>query len=649
MVLAAVEALGALATEPGASSTDPSVLQAVLQGLASLGRPLFALFAHPAGRVADGAAVLMRAVAQVGASGAAPMRDAALKEGALLQHLHQALFAVGPKAALSQELVACWADEYQPALALLRRTLPPGLVRYLNAPKAQQQAGAASGTSASTAASSRGSAPTADAGAVAQPGVVPAGAQSAATAVPFPLPGAAPASTGLPASHAGQPAAIQAPPQQLLTPRLEGAAAPVAATMAAPLMPAGGAGPGSDPLAVAAVRSDPLRSLVPQVGAAPMAAAAPVATGGAAVANGAALPHAPQPQQPQQPQQQTLAAAGYQQQTLLQQQPQGTPAGAPAPLSSSAVPPAAASVAAMLSQVSGGLRGNWPAFWAAVARDHCHAGLIWNETTRHELRDALEGELAGLRARRQRVAQVGAPAGVLRPHWPMPRWQVTCAWLRPFPSPSGYLQYQHAPLLPLLRTHQQGAGTWPSWNHAEFTVVYPSLARHMAIGGVYVRLLLEGADESALLMERLLMGGFLGRGWRRALQTWRVDARGGCMAAATVNLLLSRCPSPRTPTSHAPAAAINKLAAPKDFFNAAYYCMLAAAAAAGGAPGLATALAKGGRGGSLATDADPEATQELCVRAMAAVYSAHAGEGCDVGGGEDMLPVTRPATCCQGF
>lgn len=37
-----------------------------------------------------------------------------------------------------------------------------------------------------------------------------------------------------------------------------------------------------------------------------------------------------------------------------------------------------------------GLRGNWDAFWAAALRDHCHAGLIWNQQTRSELREALQ-------------------------------------------------------------------------------------------------------------------------------------------------------------------------------------------------------------------------------------------------------------------
>lgn len=61
-------------------------------------------------------------------------------------------------------------------------------------------------------------------------------------------------------------------------------------------------------------------------------------------------------------------------------------------------------------QAAGGLRGNWPAFWAAAARDHSHAGLIWNESTRRELRGALEREIGGLRAAQTRVAKVCACA-----------------------------------------------------------------------------------------------------------------------------------------------------------------------------------------------------------------------------------------------
>lgn len=43
-----------------------------------------------------------------------------------------------------------------------------------------------------------------------------------------------------------------------------------------------------------------------------------------------------------------------------------------------------------MGRTAGGLKGNWGAFWEAVMRDHCHAGLIWNEGTRAELREALQ-------------------------------------------------------------------------------------------------------------------------------------------------------------------------------------------------------------------------------------------------------------------
>lgn len=39
------------------------------------------------------------------------------------------------RAQLSRDLVALWADEYGPALGVLRAALPPGLMRYLNQPR----------------------------------------------------------------------------------------------------------------------------------------------------------------------------------------------------------------------------------------------------------------------------------------------------------------------------------------------------------------------------------------------------------------------------------------------------------------------------------------------------------------------------------
>lgn len=64
------------------------------QETASLGHPLFMLFNHPAPRVAEAAALLMRSIAEGGAAAAEPMRVAALSEGAILHHL---INAIGPQ------------------------------------------------------------------------------------------------------------------------------------------------------------------------------------------------------------------------------------------------------------------------------------------------------------------------------------------------------------------------------------------------------------------------------------------------------------------------------------------------------------------------------------------------------------------------
>jgi DnaJ family protein C protein 13 len=118
--------------EPGALTSAPVLVTTTLEVLAALGRRLFTLFDHPAPRVADGLAG--RGVADCGAAAATPMREASLREGALLLHLRRALFTLGARTALSQQLVASWCDAFAPAL---QQILPPGLVTYLNVPKAQ--------------------------------------------------------------------------------------------------------------------------------------------------------------------------------------------------------------------------------------------------------------------------------------------------------------------------------------------------------------------------------------------------------------------------------------------------------------------------------------------------------------------------------
>ena len=47
--MTALEAIAAVTCEPGSRSTDPILLHSILSEAAALGRPLFQLFAHPAG------------------------------------------------------------------------------------------------------------------------------------------------------------------------------------------------------------------------------------------------------------------------------------------------------------------------------------------------------------------------------------------------------------------------------------------------------------------------------------------------------------------------------------------------------------------------------------------------------------------------
>jgi DnaJ family protein C protein 13 len=64
--MAAVEALAAVVCEPGSRTTDPILRHALLSEAGALGRPLFALFTHPASaftfigslRVADDSPVM---------------------------------------------------------------------------------------------------------------------------------------------------------------------------------------------------------------------------------------------------------------------------------------------------------------------------------------------------------------------------------------------------------------------------------------------------------------------------------------------------------------------------------------------------------------------------------------------------------------
>ncbi|CAI0543147.1 unnamed protein product [Linum tenue] len=131
--MAIVEVLEVMICEPHGETTQYTVFVELLRQVAGLRRRLFALFGHPAESVRETVAVIMRTIAEEDAIAAEFMRDAALRDGALLRHLLHAFYlAVGERREVSRQLVALWADSYQPALDLLSRTLPPGLVAYLH-------------------------------------------------------------------------------------------------------------------------------------------------------------------------------------------------------------------------------------------------------------------------------------------------------------------------------------------------------------------------------------------------------------------------------------------------------------------------------------------------------------------------------------
>ncbi|XP_027917941.1 dnaJ homolog subfamily C GRV2 isoform X1 [Vigna unguiculata] len=133
LTMTVVEVLEAMICDPHGETTQYSVFVELLRQVAGLKRRLFALFGHPAESVRETVAMIMRSIAEEDAIAAESMRDASLRDGALLRHLLHAFFhPAGERREVSRQLVALWADSYQPALELLSRILPPGLVAYLH-------------------------------------------------------------------------------------------------------------------------------------------------------------------------------------------------------------------------------------------------------------------------------------------------------------------------------------------------------------------------------------------------------------------------------------------------------------------------------------------------------------------------------------
>jgi DnaJ family protein C protein 13 len=127
-----MELIVIIACFPGAESTDMITRETMIREVSSLGRNLFAIFRDSRVPVCNGLALVMKTLAEGGARSAEPMRSAAMHEGAILVHLRRAMEPDAPGLATSRELVSVWCDGHPPALALLGRVFPVGLLALLD-------------------------------------------------------------------------------------------------------------------------------------------------------------------------------------------------------------------------------------------------------------------------------------------------------------------------------------------------------------------------------------------------------------------------------------------------------------------------------------------------------------------------------------
>ena len=125
---------------PYSETTDGGHFDTLLEMVANYGRPIFKLFQHPSLAIVKGAGLVMKAIIEEGTADiSSKMQELALAEGALLRHLHIALYSISsdgrflPVQHLSRQLVSLWTTDNDVALELLRRIIPIGLLNYLDA------------------------------------------------------------------------------------------------------------------------------------------------------------------------------------------------------------------------------------------------------------------------------------------------------------------------------------------------------------------------------------------------------------------------------------------------------------------------------------------------------------------------------------
>jgi DnaJ family protein C protein 13 len=345
--MAVVEVLEAMLCEPQSETTDYSTFVEMLRQVAGLKRRLFALFGHPAEGVRETVAVIMRAIAEEDAVAAESMRDAALRDGALLRHLVHAFFLpAGERREVSRQLVALWADAHQPALDLLSRVLPPGLVAYLQTRPSDEEEEFNPQTSSSGTSSAKRK----------QQRILQRRKGKAPRAKnPFkPTPLDLSASLGSLGTTNGQQLSSQSPPSSQ-------GPSNVSQEESVP------------PSSKSSLPSPSLQSTTHALPSLIQSASTNPYTSGDQYLGGAAHPV---------------------------NLPGTNEVSPPVPA------PAQVTVENVAVVGSGCLLSNWPEFWREFGLDHSRADLIWNERTRQELREALQAEVHLLDVEKERNLDV---------------------------------------------------------------------------------------------------------------------------------------------------------------------------------------------------------------------------------------------------
>ncbi|EAL64322.1 hypothetical protein DDB_G0286293 [Dictyostelium discoideum AX4] len=121
---------------------------------------------------------------------------------------------------------------------------------------------------------------------------------------------------------------------------------------------------------------------------------------------------------------------------------------------------------------------NWAMFFHQFNQDHRDANLIWNHTTREELRESMDNEIR------------------------------------------------------LFQQELEAAGREPiAWNDEDFEVPYPSLKKEISVGGYYISLLVDGTSKGIKLINP---GLFFNELWQNFLLNESADQKALCLRAMTL-------------------------------------------------------------------------------------------------------------------